>query len=291
MGSATITNLIATHVKEEHPSTNYNSYPKLPVRDFTNTDVNSYIYFNRPFPLGATIVSAKLIWFSTGEGGSGTRGWRFTRLAAKFDASKLVYNNRPTTFISGDKDVTAALPWADKRQFELDFADWMQTIANGGPWYGLRVIPTTFENNVLWMYSELWTDATLRPRVEITWSDAPSTPSGLSPGGGRVVGLAKPIVKAQYVDVSGLTALQAIQVQIDAANDFTTGIDFDSGTVLTSVPELNLASTAYAGLADGATTYWRVRFQDAAGLWSAWSASTSFKRDDKGTLTLNNPPL
>jgi hypothetical protein len=66
--------------------------------------------------------------------------------------------------------------------------------------------------------------------------------------------------------------------------------------VPSSVPEVDLSRTdlpggIYPGLADGATTYWRIQFQDAAGLWSPWSAAAVFGRDTKGVLTVNNPPV
>ena len=295
MGSAVLTNLIATAVSQTAPTLNQNTNLKLGVRNFTSKDSNVYLYWTRPFPLKATILSAKIVFYTTAEPGSGSRGFSFNRLAVGFSASKVVYNTRPTTFIAGSKTISKTLPWVDKTLWELDITDWMQSVANGGPWYGLRVIPTTFEDNVLWMYSELWTDPALRPRIEITWSDAPNTPSGLSPSGGRAVGLAKPTVKATYLDVSGSTALQNVQVQINTSDTWTTPV-YDSGIVPSSVPELDLSRTdlpggIYAGLADGATVYWRIRFQDAAGLWSPYSAATTFKRDDKGTLTLNNPPV
>jgi len=290
VGAIVLSNLIATAVSQTAPTLNQNSSVKLAVRNFTNKDSNVYLYWTRPFPLKATILSAKLVFYATAEAGSGIKGWRFNRLAVGFSDSKVVYNNRPTTFIAGSKDVNATLPIVDKTKFELDITDWMQTVANGGPWLGLRVIPTLFEDNALWMYSELAPDVSVRPRVEITWSDAPNTPTGLSPGGGRCVGLAKPVVKATYIDVSSPTALLAVQVQINSVDAWSAPA-FDSGTVLTSVPELDLSTTAYAGLTDGQTVYWRVRFQDAAGNWSPWSSATTFKRDDKGILTVNNPPV
>jgi hypothetical protein len=294
MGSNILTNLIATAVSETAPTLNQNSNLKLGVRDFTAKDSNAYVYWTRNFPLKATILSAKLVFYTLNEAGSGTRGFKFTRLAVGFSDSKVVYNTRPVTFIAGDKTVSDVLPWLDKKKWELDITDWMQSIANGGPWSGFRIVPTVPEDNVLWIYSELWTDPAFRPRVEVTWSDAPGTPTGLSPAGGRAVGVAKPVVKAQFVDVSGSVALQSVQVQLNAT-DAWSAPTYDSGAVPWPVPEFDLnnppsPAPAYAGLADGATTFWRIRFQDGAGIWSPWSAATTFKRDDKGVLTLNNPP-
>jgi hypothetical protein len=294
VGSATLTNIIATAVSQTAPTTNQNSSLKLGVRNFTNRDSNVYMYFTRPFPLKAQILSAKIIWYTTAEPGSGSRGFSWNRLAVGFSDSKVVYNTRPTTFIAGTKTVTKTLPWVDKTYWELDITDWMQTVSLGGPWFGFRIIPNTFEDNVLWMYSEIYTDTALRPRVEITWSDSPNQPGGLSPAGGRAVGLAKPVVKASFVDVSGSTALQAVRAQFNPTDAWTAPA-FDSGWVPTSVPELDTSRTdmpggVWAGLADGAATFWRIQFKDAAGMESPWSSSTSFMRDDKGVLTVNNPP-
>jgi hypothetical protein len=294
MGGVNLTNIVATMVKEDHPTTNYNASAKLAIRDFTNTDVNTYVYWTRPFPLKAQILSAKFVWYTPAEGGTGSKGFRFTRLAVGFSDSKVVYNTRPVTFIAGNKDVNKTMPQADKVKWEVDITDWMQSVAAGGAWFGMRIVPTVFEDNVLWMYSEIYTDPALRPRVEITWADNPNTPQGLNPSGGRLVGVQKPIVSAQFIDVSGNTSIQAIRVQFNATDTWLTPA-FDSGWVLTSVPELDTSRTdmpggVWAGLADGASTYWRVQFRDAAGLESPWSAATSFGRDNKGTLTVNNPP-
>lgn len=288
MGSAVLTNAVATKVSQTAPTTIYDSTTQLAVRNFTAKDVNSYIYWSRPFPLGATISSAKIVFYTYAIPESGSHGFIFTRLGIAFSASKTNYNNRPTTFISGDKTVSKTGAQANKTMWEVDITDHMQTVSNGGKWYGYRIIPSITEDITRHIYSENATDATLRPRLEVTWSDAPQTPTGLSPSGGRAVGEPKPVVRANFIDVSGATALQAVNVQINAT-DVWTSPTFDSGTVLTSVPELDLEATAFAGVADGSTVFWRVRFQDAAGIWSPWSASTSFKYDAKGTLAVNNP--
>jgi hypothetical protein len=109
-----------------------------------------------------------------------------------------------------------------------------------------------------------------------------------------VVSVAKPILKGQYNDVSGSVALIGLQVQINSSDSWAIPA-YDSGMVPWSVPEFDLANPpspapAYAGLADGQNVYWRIRFQDGAGLWSPWSAAAIFGRDTKGVLTVNNPP-
>jgi hypothetical protein len=286
MGSAVLTNSLATAVSQGAPTVNLDTTTGLATRTGGVGDAIAYIYFARPFPLGATILSAELVFY-TGGMTSATHTYTFQRLNQSFSSSKVTWNTRPTSLIAGTKTITKTGVLADRTEWRLDIADWMQSIASGGVWYGLKF--QISEAVARYVYSEINPATAYRPRLEVTWSDAPATPTGLSPSGGRAVGLAKPTVRATYLDVSGATSLQAVQVQINAT-DVWTSPTFDSGTVLASAPELDLATTAYAGLADGSTTFWRVRFQDASGLWSPWSASTSFKRDDKGALTLTNPP-
>lgn len=361
MGSSVLTNAVATLVSEFSPSKNHDAVTRL-ILQLSGPEYISYIYWARPFPLGATILSAK-IYFYTFTMSTGVT-FTFQRLNQSFSASKVTYNTRPTSLISGTKTVVITGAQVDGAVWELDVTDWMQTISNGGKWYGLRITGSTTVS-ARYIHSENATNAAYRPRLEVTWSDAPDTPSGLSPSGGRAVGLNKPIVKAVYRDVSGSTVLANAQVQLNTTDSWPAvapGPVFDTGIVATSVPEVNLAlpyihtvsatttntstnitaaagtfetadigqpitgtgiqaattitavaaggasatlslaanasgtntmtiTRTYAGLADGSTIFWRIRLQDAAGVWSAWSASTSFKRDDKGALTVNNPPV
>lgn len=287
MGSAVLTNSIATLVYQVAPTTNYNANQGLGMQTSGGADAYGLLYFPRPFPLNATILTAKIKFYNAYAYGTGTHTFTFQRLNTAFSASKVTWNTRPTSLIAGTKSATKTGAVAISTEWEIDVTDWMQTIANGGVNNGMRII--SVESTSRTIYSEIHPLAQYRPRLEVTWSDAPATPSGLAPSGGRAVGLAKPVVRATYVDVSGATSLQAINVQINATDSWGAP-SFDSGTVLTSTPELDLNTTAYAGVTDGATMFWRVRLQDAAGLWSPWSAAVSFKRDDKGTLSLTNPP-
>jgi hypothetical protein len=84
-----------------------------------------------------------------------------------------------------------------------------------------------------------------------------------------------------------------------------TGTGIPGGATITAVASgtsatISAAATAsgaitavitrsYAGLADGATIFWRIQFWDSAGLPSGWSDAASFSRDGKGTVTINSP--
>jgi hypothetical protein len=295
VGSAVLVNAIATTVSQTAPTLNQNASLKLGIRNFTARDANAYLWWSIPFPLGVTILNAEIIFYTTAIPEAAVHTLMLTRLGIGFSASKVNYNTRPVTFISGDKTLAKTGPNPDKTEWRFSVTDWMQTISNGGKWFGVRLVPQTVENIARWIYSELWTDPALRPRLEVSWSDAPSIPTGLSPGGGRLVSVQKPIVRGTFRDFSGATTLAAAQAQFNAT-DVWTSPAFDTGAVPVSVPEIDMARTdmpggIWAGLADGASTYWRMRFQDAGGLWGPYSAATSFGRDIKGTLTVNNPPV
>ena len=64
---------------------------------------------------------------------------------------------------------------------------------------------------------------------------------------------------------------------------------FDSLEVSTNNPQLDLSTTSYAGLAVGASAWWRVQVKDGAGLWSGYSDPVNFTRTAKGTLAINSP--
>jgi len=120
-----------------------------------------------------------------------------------------------------------------------------------------------------------------QPRLTITYEPAPKVPSNLSPAGGSV-SIAKPVLT---FDTSDNTI--AIQVQIDAAAD-SVSPDFDSGEVASVGGKLDLSATAYGGLSDGSSTFWRARAKSPAG-WSAWSSWVEFSRDDLPTVSLTSP--
>lgn len=287
MGAATIRNLLGTTVSQQYASKNLDSSQGFGTRTGGVGAAIGYIYGARPFPLGATITKAEIHFFSTSMP-TGTHTFNFRALRQSFSSSKVNYTSRPTLLSADTKTVTKTGVIADGTEWTVNIQSWMQAVSDGTPWYGIQF--QSAENVARYFYAENNPKIQFRPYLLVEWSDAPDKPSGLSPAGGRAVGLSKPVLRAHYVDVSGDTNLAAVQVQINATADFTTPA-WDSGVVLTSSPELNLANTAYAGLTDGQTVYWRLRFQDGAGLWSSWADPVSFKYDTKGTLVVNNPPV
>lgn len=280
-----LANAVDAAVAENAPNSNFGLAAISGLRAAgTGQECLTYIYFGRPFPLGATILSATLrVYNTTAAAWAGTQTITLQRISATWSANRITYNNRPGVFAG-----TAALAKTNpvvNTEWAIDVKTLMQSVSDGGPWYGFRLSVTGTGTKYIYSAQGF---ALYRPRLEIHWSDAPQPPEVLRPDGNRAVSLAKPVLRFDFTDVSGNTQMAACQVQINAT-DVWTSPSFDSGEVATSVPELDLNTTAYGGLADAASTFWRVRVKDGVGLWSAWSVGAQFQRQTHGTLTLNNP--
>lgn len=102
--------------------------------------------------------------------------------------------------------------------------------------------------------------------------DAVRRPVNISPADAATGILESPtLVGSTYLSLYGL-AMSAAQFQLSTAADFSTtvvstGDVAGTGTSYTVGPEIISVSTTY---------YWRVRYKNAEGIYSAWSAPTSF---------------
>jgi hypothetical protein len=276
-------NPVDAHVGSANPSSNHADAKKLWLESSTDTSY-AFVFFNRPFPLGATIINATLRVYTDGA-------WNIAptltvrRVLDRWNVNKLTWNNRPnvtTTTVQTSKSSAA-----DDDEWAFDVTQFMQTVANGGVWYGFRIGTDATARKALHSGS---TAVGTRPQLEVTWSRAPQPPTTLTPSGSRAVSVAKPVVSFDFTDHLGSTQLQAVQVQIDPNGNWTTPA-FDSGVVAATEPELDLATTTYAGVTAGQETRWRAKVQDGAGLWSEWSDVARFRRDNKGALTITNPAV
>lgn len=276
--SEPLRNLDSVSARSDFPSRNFSDWKRLALQSGV---AFAYLYGGRPFPLGATIISATLRVYTYGV-------WNIAptltvrRIAGPWRVSQLTWDNRPG--ITGVSVTTAKSSAADAHEWAFDVTAPMQAVANGARWYGFRL--ETDSNALRYLYS---TEAVrYTPVLDVTWSEAPQAPSTLSPSGGRAVSVTKPRLRFDFTDNAGSTSLQAVQVQVNPTNVWTAPA-FDSGVVASTEPELDLAATTYAGLAAGSSTFWRVRVQDSAGMWSPWSDAASFRRDNKGSLAITNP--
>lgn len=282
MSQATLRNGLDSWVSSAAPSANYARSATLHISNPGAATRYSYLYFTSPVPRGATVLSATLRLYGRGNWGSSVTV-TLQRAAAAWKESGVTWNAKPG--VTGATVAVTQTETVDATEWAFNVTALMQLIAAGAANYGFRISTSSTTDRQLYSMQSAHP-----PVLEVQWSDAPDAPVNLTPSGGAAVHGSKPTLSFNFHDVSGATEMQACQVQINSTNSLTSPA-FDSGTVLTDDPELDLTTTAYAGLSAGVTAYWRVRVQDTAGLWSAWSSSASWVRNDLGTVTINNPAV
>jgi hypothetical protein len=280
---------LGTYVVANQPTLNFNAKLSLAVRTGGDGNCYAYLYFALPSAItaGATVSSAKLVLYTQAMSTAEDHILTARMLNQTVNYSTVTYNTRPTSLQSVNRSVTKNGVLVDKTKWEIDVTADMNSVAAGAKWYGYQL--SVDDNVARWIYGDIHTSTAYRPALVLVWSDSPKKPTGLTPSGGLNVSVNKPLLKANFIDVSGDTSLDSVQVQLSSSTSFTTPV-FDSGVVPAVAAEYDLSTSAYGGLADGATIYWRIQFWDGAGLPSGWSDTASFKRDAKGTLTITNPP-
>lgn len=284
----TLRNATDTFVFQGRSSENFADAIRLRVDNTTSNVCYTFVHFARPFPLGATVVSAHLKLYSAGSWTAVSRTITVERITSQWKVGSVTYATAPTVTATGAVALTSAAAKVDGDVWDFDVTAMMQLVADGTGWYGFRVRSNESALRRFHSAQSSLANGAYKPILEVTYSMPPAAPSTLSPSGNRSVSVAKPILRFDFNDQAGNTALQAVNVQINATNVWTAP-SFDSGTVTTSDAQLDLSTTAYAGLAVGSSTYWRVRVQDASGQWSGWSDAAQFTRTAKGTLTITNP--
>lgn len=139
MGTSVLTNGLQTAVATVGPNTNYDYQTQAPIRNATGGVMSWLLYFARPFPLGATITSAKIVMYSTATAQTGTLSLLAKRVKTAVSFSKVTYNTRPTTFYPTTSTVSKTGPVAAGTQWDIDVTAMMQSVALGDPWYGWEI--------------------------------------------------------------------------------------------------------------------------------------------------------
>lgn len=279
---------VDAHVRQGSAGTNYGDAAYV-VLSATGADVQrGFLFFARPFPIGATIVSAVLrIYLRSGWDAGGPHTITVRRTIAAWKergVGGVNYTNQPA--VDGAASVTEVVANSPSGTLvEIDITTLMQTIAAGGAAYGLRLTVDT--TGVKTFHSRSAADTTLRWGGEIVWVTAPSAPTDLRPSGGRSVSLAQPVMRWTPMDSDGDHQAE-YQIQISENADMSTP-GHDPGYVASDFSEHDLATTAFS-LDDDTGYYWRVRVKDDGGRESPWSDIQSFRRDTKGVLTITDPP-
>lgn len=260
-------------VQQSRPNANLSSLAFPSIASGTR-----YLFLSMPVTgiTGQTVVSATLS--GRIRGNASNQQLAVQPVAAAWSVGKITWANQP-----GVRAASAVLSstgtLADGDRVEVDITALVQQIANGQPHYGWRLATTGEAFFYGFADPDSWT-------LTIETSDAPQRPEVLQPDAG-VIGKSKFTVRTDFTDLGGSTDQAAIQVQVDP--DATAPIAWDSGEVATTVPELDLATTSYPGLASGATTRWRARVKDSDGYWSLYSDWATVTRIAKPTLVVDAP--
>ena len=259
--------------EQNHPSKRYGQQAKAPVES-AEAMILSRAAFSPEIPRIATITSATLTYRQVGAIGTSVTV-SVQPNASKFD-SRTTWNTRPNA-TGSVVSLTKSSP-ANDTAWVFDVTAHVQDFIDGDlPNFGWRISTTSTTRR----YFKGAVAASGKPVLTFTYETIPPAPSNLVPNGGAV-STDKPVVAWDQVP-----GILKVQVQVDpAANGVTPA--FDSGEVTATTAQLNLASTAYAGLAGGATTFWRARVRTPGGL-SAWSSWATFSRTAKGVVTITNP--
>lgn len=281
-------------VNEAAPTKHYFGTKSLYIGTNAGDTRYPFIYFALPFRKGVQIISAKLHFYNV-EAWAGTITVTAKPIASKWSFSALNWSNKPGV-LAGSATL-AKTGAAAKTHWEMDIKSIMQTVSNGGVWYGLRL---DANGSAIKRIFSAESSSSLRPYVEIVWSDAPRKPVDLYPRDGGTISVQYPTFQTDFTDFSGSTDMAGMNVRV-----FTTEADaiansspeWDSGDVLKTEPELwtdpassnYVSMPAWSGIPDGATRWWRVRVKDGAGIWSPWSDHEAFSRDVKGTVAITNP--
>jgi len=120
--------------------------------------------------------------------------------------------------------------------------------------------------------------------------NVPDQPTNISPSNGATdVSLTPTLTSSAFSDRDAGDTHEASRWQVReslSSSDYSTTV-FDSGTDATNLTSLAISPSTLAGN----TSYsWRVRYQDSAGAWSAWSVETAFTtiEHDSPVITTNN---
>lgn len=278
---------VDTFSRQGLPATNYGQKPFLLIKGGTTDQYQVYVWWDRPFPSGATVVTALLrLWVRLAWTGQPfvLSVKRITSKWIESGVGSLTWNKVPTV---GTTTVTKTINTnpAHKEMVEIDVSTIMAEVAAGNAFYGFRItIDKT--DGPRGFYSGETAEVAIRPELRVEWSTPPAAPNDLVPSGGQVISLAKPVFDWQFVDTTG-EAQAEFQVQIDTDSAFGS-VDHDSGWVVSSESAYNLGPTSFSVPLD-TTHYWRVRVKDQYGLLSPWTAAQSFVRKTKATIDITSP--
>lgn len=264
---------------QRKPTTNYGETPWLQLR---NAERVGLLRAGLPADItpGSVVTSATLR-IATRQAHSGARTLRVHLNQASWSVGKATWNNVPAIDGGSVVSVTKSSPVV-REWWEFDVTAHVQQWVNGAARnFGWRLSTTQTSPAAFHAYNSGNGAAAFRPQLLVEWVSPSDAPSSLNPDGQNV--------SVSHPTLTYLTApaTSAQQVQINTSSDFSSPA-FDSGQLATSVGELDLSTTAYAGISEAATAYWRARTLGGMG-WSDWSSVAQFSRTAKGEVAIVSP--
>lgn len=248
----------------------------------------AFIFFALPFPKGATVLNAKFRLTNSNLINESTT-ITVSRVVDRWKAGKVNWDNKPSITNTDSVSVTKTVA-PSHTVWEFDIGAMMETVSDLGNWWGLKITCSTQAPKLFYSANA---NSVHKPELEIAWSEAPEAPEELSPGGGRAVPNNTPLLTFDFVDNAGNEELNACEVQFSSTDDTSfsdnsfTSVTWNSGVVPVSEAELPLAGRTT--LANDVLTYWQVRVQDGAGLWSEWSDPEAMIYIAKKPVTILSP--
>lgn len=290
----TLNNATDVYVTSRRPKLTRNATSKLLISSGGDGNTQrAFLFFSLPFPFGSTVLDSKFR-LTQSDAVTGSVTLTVQAVTGRWNAGKINWDNQPSTTTTNQVSLTKSNPGA-ATLWEFDIDGIIQAASTSGVWWGLRV--TSNLTGATRFYSAQ-SSSTARPELEATWTNIPQPPENPSPAGGRAVSVTKPIVYFTADDDTGNTDISAIQIQYKASNtgfDSITGFSspsYDSGSQAASAPMLDTSAitSPVAPALTGTVTYWTARYQDAAGVWSAWMDPESMRYVALPAATLDNPP-
>lgn len=284
MAEATLRNATDTYVAQDKSSTNYATSTKLGVSTGGSATAYAYLYFNRPQPLDSTVLSAKLRLYRQGTW-TGSRTLTVRRLKEQLKATRATWSAKPDVVTTGTPVPLIDNGGADGSYVEIDVTGPMQTVANGGDWWGFRVESNEATRRYFSSANGL---SGRRPELYVQWGIPPSKPKGLHPSGSRAIAGPNPVLRWAASPGTSDQTITAVHVQASPTANWATA--WDSGWVDSTDAELDTRPLpTWPPLANNASTQWRVQVRDGAGLVSDWSDPATFFRKNLAPVTILNP--
>lgn len=284
MPTALLTRTGSAYVQEALPTAKSGSNPtSLKMGAGTGKRIFTFLSFGIPAEIlsaEATITSAVLTVYSGGWTSAHQIAAR--RLLGAWSASTVAWTGRPSAAgVTPDLSASAAAPAGTR--IDINVLPAVQAMQAAGVNYGFELR----WNDVTTHVHNLKNSGTATPVLKIEYTLQAQKPTAMSPADDQVVSSPNPVLRVT-TGQGAASQINAIQVQVDAAHDAVTP-DFDTGTVPTTTPLIDLADYTFTDLTDGQTTAWRVRLRGTGNVWSDWSEWADFTYRALGTLTILEP--